>query len=290
MIMYPNHIKKLKKHVSKINYLDIGSRGGLSGWFAEIEDKLNVLSFEASENEGLFNFSGKKNFYLTKNGVTSSFFRPNPIIQIYENQKHRFDYKEIEMKVDTLDNKMKNNDKKIDLIKIDTQGSEFEIIQGGLQTIKKDKPFIFVETWSYPYYEKIKYFDEILSELRKLDYEIYLMEVAASTRLEYKHIFKENFGNKKHTGFNIFLAPSIDEICKISNKEEKIKKSFLFFVHDLLSFSYKIIENSDGEYQKTLKNIIDKRIRYKHFYKFLNYFDFLKSKLIKKNNVFYRLT
>ena len=132
------------------------------------------------------------------------------------------------MKVDTLDNKMKNNDKKIDLIKIDTQGSEFEIIQGSLQTIKKDKPFIFVETWSYPYYEKIKYFDEILSELRKLDYEIYLMEVAASTRLEYKHIFKENFGNKKHTGFNIFLAPSIDEICKISNKEEKIKNLFYF--------------------------------------------------------------
>ena len=88
----------------------------------------------------------------------------------------------------------------------------------------------------------------------------------------------------------IFSEASIDEICKISNKEEKIKKSFLFFVHDLLSFSYKIIENSDGEYQKTLKNIIDKRIRYKHFYKFLNYFDFLKSKLIRKNNVFYRLT
>ena len=83
-------------------------------------------------------------------------------------KKHRFDYKEIEMKVDTLDNKMKNNDKKIDLIKIDTQGSEFEIIQGGLQTIKKDKPFIFVETWSYPYYEKIKYFDEFFSDTKKI--------------------------------------------------------------------------------------------------------------------------
>ena len=54
------------------------------------------------------------------------------------------------------------------------------------------------------------------------------MEVAASTRLEYKHIFKENFGNKKHTGFNIFLAPSIDEICKISNKRKNKKIFFIF--------------------------------------------------------------
>jgi hypothetical protein len=238
----------------------------------------------------LFNFSGKKNFYLTKSGVTSSFFKPNPMIKIYENQKHRFDYQEIEMKVDTLDNKMKNGDTKIDLIKIDTQGSEFEIIQGGLQTIKRHKPFIFIETWSYPYYEKIKYFDEILSELRKIDYEIYLMEVAASTRLEYKHIFKENFGNKKHTGFNIFLGPPIEEICRISDQEERIKKSFLFFIHDLLSFSYKIVENDDTEYQKDLKSIIQKRIKYKHFYKFLTYFNFLKSTLTRKSNIFYRLT
>ena len=55
-----------------------------------------------------------------------------------------------EIAVDTLSNKLKDFKNKIDLIKIDTQGSEYEIIEGGLDRISNDKPFLFLETWTYP--------------------------------------------------------------------------------------------------------------------------------------------
>ena len=109
MIFYPEHIKKLQKFIGKINYLDIGSREGIDGWFKLIENNLNTVAYEAEDNEGLFNIKGKKKFYLTKNDKkTSSFFRPNPNNKIYENELARLDYTEMEMSVDTLDNKLKD--------------------------------------------------------------------------------------------------------------------------------------------------------------------------------------
>ncbi len=47
------------------------------------------------------------------------------------------------LKTNTLDNLFLN--KKIDLIKIDTEGSEYDILKGGIETIKKYKPKILLE-------------------------------------------------------------------------------------------------------------------------------------------------
>lgn len=51
-----------------------------------------------------------------------------------------FEYK---VKTNTIDNLF--IDTKIDLIKIDTEGSEYDIIKGGIETIKKYKPKILLE-------------------------------------------------------------------------------------------------------------------------------------------------
>ena len=142
-------------------------------------------------------------------------FKPNKDFIIYEGEKSRQIYNEEEVTVNTLDNNLKNYKDKIDLIKIDTQGSEYEILEGGLERIKNDKPFIFLETWSSPHYENIKYIDEILNLLRKINYEIYLMDLASSVRLDFQNRFKENFGSRKHTGFNIFIGPSLKTLCEI---------------------------------------------------------------------------
>jgi FkbM family methyltransferase len=47
------------------------------------------------------------------------------------------------LKTNTIDNLFYNT--KIDLIKIDTEGSEYDIIKGGIETIKKYKPKILLE-------------------------------------------------------------------------------------------------------------------------------------------------
>ncbi|MDP7196601.1 MAG: FkbM family methyltransferase [SAR202 cluster bacterium] len=40
-----------------------------------------------------------------------------------------------------------NIKEKIDFIKIDVEGNEKYVILGGIETIKKNKPIIWVETW-----------------------------------------------------------------------------------------------------------------------------------------------
>lgn len=266
MIYFKKDIIDLSNYIENINYLDIGSRNGVGGWFKIIEKKLNIINFDQNENTLLFNKKGNKKFYLTKNNLQSSLFKPNLSQKINENEESRLDYKVLDVKVDTLDNQLKNFDKKIDLIKIDTQGSEYQILEGGMETIKRDMPFLFLETWSQSYYEGNILFDEIITNLRKLGYELYLLDTSAAKRVNLKNFLERNIGKEKMTGFNLFLAPNLKNLIDENNTEIKIKKSFLFFIHDLLTFSYKIVENENNDYKSYLEKIIKKRIKYKLYY------------------------
>jgi hypothetical protein len=150
-------------------------------------------------------------------------------------------------------------------------------------------PFLFLETWCYPYYENIKLFDEIITKLRTIGYEIYLLDVAASKKINIKNKFSKNIGQDKMTGFNLFLGPNIEYMMLEKTIEDRIKRSFILQVHDLLTFSYKIVENDEHMYTKILEKIIKKRIKYYNFYKVAKYISLIKNKLYKSNN-FYPLT
>jgi len=67
----------------------------------------------------------------------------------FNNEVNKIDYlknnnKQLKCKIDTLDNFFKKNrklfKKQIDLIKIDTEGFEFEVLKGAKSTIKNFKP------------------------------------------------------------------------------------------------------------------------------------------------------
>jgi hypothetical protein len=286
-IFYLNDIKKLSNFTEKFNYLDVGSRGGIDGWFSIIHEKLNLISFEAEEGNALFNIKGRKKFYLTKNKGNSSFFRPNDKNKIFENEEGRINFEEIEINTDTIDNIIID---KIDLIKIDTQGSEYEIIEGGWKKISNDMPFLFLETWSDYYYENIRLFNEIITKLRTIGYEIYLLDVAGANRIDLRHKFSKNIGQQKFVGFNLFLGPNLDYLISIKNLEERIKRSFILFVHDLLTYSYKIVEKDNCDYKLFLEKIINKRIKYRHFYFILKYLKLARSLFLRKRKYFYPLT
>lgn len=76
------------------------------------------------------------------------------------------DVQKINVEIDTLDNLFLNT--KIDLIKIDTEGCEYNIIKGGKELIKKYKPVIFLE-----YYENnLQQFNLSINDLQSLFKEI----------------------------------------------------------------------------------------------------------------------
>ena len=95
MYFYRDQIEKLQKVGPKIDFLDIGSRGGIEGWLKLIEKNLNVIEeFEAGEGTAVFNKKMEGvNFFLTnKNPFQSSLFEPNKRLSIYEGQSSRLDF------------------------------------------------------------------------------------------------------------------------------------------------------------------------------------------------------
>lgn len=151
-------------------------------------------------------------------------------------------------------------------------------------------PFLFLETWSFYYYENIRLFDEIITKLRTIGYEIYLLDVAAASRIDLRHKFSKNIGCEKFVGFNLFLGLSLDYLISIKNLEERVKRSFILFVHDLLTCSFKIVEKDNCDYKLFLEKIINKRIKYRHFYFILKYLKLAQSLFLRKNKYFYTLT
>ena len=289
-IFYIKDIMLLQNFVEPLNYLDIGSRTDADSWFDIISKKLNKINFEAQDGSGLFNFTGTKKFFLTKEDTRSSLFKPNSKLKKFVNEESRLNYKEIDIKVDTIDNRLKNFQGKVDLIKIDTQGCEYEILEGGWNTIKKDMPFLFLETWSDDYYENIHLFEDIITKLRTINYDLYLMDVAASNRIDLKYKFSKNIGREKMSGFNLFLGPNLDYLLSINNTQVKIKKSFILFCHDLLTHSYKIVEKEQSNYKVCLEKIINKRIKYSYFYFAANCLKIIQNLIFKNKKNFFNLT
>lgn len=79
----------------------------------------------------------------------------------------------IQVEVKTLDEVVRNLDRKIALIKIDVEGGEFDVLKGAAQLLKRDKPTLIFECGkgASEYYGSGP--GEIYSFLSRFDYKIY---------------------------------------------------------------------------------------------------------------------
>lgn len=153
-----NYFFNLINKNNKVNIVDIGANVGLYSLYAKhlpnsqfysyepfkftydlLNDniKLNNIKNVNTYNIGLGNQKGKTilNVCLSHDGLNT--MGENPL---------RFnDINPIEVEIDTLDNIFYNNNIKVDFIKIDTEGYEYNILKGGEKTIKTYKPIIQLE-------------------------------------------------------------------------------------------------------------------------------------------------
>ena len=145
-----------------VNIVDIGAQSGLYTLFAKYLPMSNFYAFEPfadtfkllndniefnkitnvkTYNMGISNVKGDAilNTSISHNGLHT--IGSHPI---------RFnDVLPVKITVDTLDNLFYETDTPVHFIKIDTEGWEYFILQGGEKTIKKYKPFIQIE-WCEP--------------------------------------------------------------------------------------------------------------------------------------------
>ena len=81
------------------------------------------------------------------------------------------------VRTDTLDSEVKNlNIDHVDIIKIDVEGAELFVLKGSLNTIKKFKPYIFIEISLYNIKSYNLTVSIIFDFIKSMDYKIYDLE------------------------------------------------------------------------------------------------------------------
>ena len=280
-IIYKNKLIFFLKELhfnQKLTLIDIGARFGLNKPFSYIGEKyLNIIGFEPDKDEyenlnknfknrTYFNsaiYSKKKisNFYLLKDKPASSLYKPNQKLG-KKFEKQHFEKRYIDqvyrMKTQTL-NFYKNKIPKLDFLKIDTQGSEFDILQGSSFFLKSHCPIILTETWSDDVYENAKKFYDISKFLDSYNYNAIKIDDAAN----WKYRTNINFSNLDQpirVGYEILFVKKPEILLK-QNFKDLLKSAILLDLFGYKNFAYYLIKNHPKPNESIQKKYLDK-IRY----------------------------
>jgi hypothetical protein len=88
----------------------------------------------------------------------------------------------VEVRGTTLDAVARGENIDFDFLKVDTQGSEFEILRGAHDVLSRSAVGAVVETWTAEVHQGQHLTGEILSLMHELDFELVDMNVAAAWR------------------------------------------------------------------------------------------------------------
>jgi len=137
----------------------------------------NVMPFKLA----LWSSETTLRLYRTKGYYTSVLSKVDLFKNLIQQKKLEL-IKEYEIKTIKLDDLIKNiNLNKVDWIKIDVDGSEYEVILGSMNTLKRFKPKLIIEIHNQEIGNKI------LKILKDLGYKVSLIKI-----LDNYHIFAEH--------------------------------------------------------------------------------------------------
>ena len=226
--------KFLKKRNIKFNYVDVGAREDVSNLWKKLEKNINVFGFETDPDElkklknkfparsyyefGLWSKEKDLKLHITQDASSSSIYEPN----LVENKKYKDKYHDCRNLKKVVNVKCKKMDQLLtilpDFIKIDTQGSEYEIITGARKLLTENCPLVSLETWTREVYKNSPRMDQIISLMYEYGYEILDMELCASE----KH--KTNFrtiSKQTISGYEIIFGKKNIEMVKDYNSKVK---------------------------------------------------------------------
>jgi FkbM family methyltransferase len=141
-----------------VSIVDIGAQSGLYSLYAKYLPQSTFHSFEPfpqtyrllNDNIMLNGITNVKTYNLgisnyTGECVLNTSKSHNGLHTLSSTPLRFQDIVPLKIKVDTIDNLFYENNIPVDFIKIDTEGWEYYILQGGIKTIQKYKPFIQIE-------------------------------------------------------------------------------------------------------------------------------------------------
>lgn len=177
-----NYLINLSKKYSPSGLLDIGAHHGeFSKFCFSLWPKIDILMLEGNEqcenvldslpfdhSVVLLSDTNKRvKFYLNPNNLSctgSSYYK-----EVTNHYK-----KSIEVEIDTytLDEVIQEVGKMYDIVKIDTQGSELDIIKGGVKVIQ-NASYVILEVPVLQYNEGSPLFDEVIQYMNDIGFKKY---------------------------------------------------------------------------------------------------------------------
>lgn len=177
-----SYLVELSKTYSPSRLLDIGAHyGEFSKFCSSLWPNLDILMLEGNENcdSVLDSLPFDHSIVLLSDSNKEITLHLNPknltcTGTSYYKEKTRHYNESVEVKVQayTLDEVTEKVGKTYDIIKIDTQGSELDIIKGGLKTVKESS-YIIMEVPTLQYNEGSPLFDEVIEYMNNIGFENY---------------------------------------------------------------------------------------------------------------------
>lgn len=178
-----------------ITIFDVGAcTGSVTFEYLQLFRKSTIFSFEPFvpsfeilkkamlpyENVQVFNIAisektGTTEFNVNESAATNSMLETHPDSSKNWNQYALNTTKKIQIDTITLDEFIENkNIDKIDILKLDTQGTEYQILTGSKKAIRENKiSLIYLEIITRPTYSGQKNLEDILSLLRVQGFILY---------------------------------------------------------------------------------------------------------------------
>ena len=169
---------------TSINYVDIGSVDPIFNRIRGLENIINYVGFDVNKNDKkfkgfntfllidklLYSNEVEVDFYHTNFSHCSSIYKPSQsFINRYEKLRDSFDVNQTKRyKTTTLDNLKLDG---VSYIKIDTQGSELDILKGAQKTLE-NAIALEIEIEFDKFYEDQPLFDEIFKFMHNKGFEL----------------------------------------------------------------------------------------------------------------------
>lgn len=188
-----NIFKELKK--DKILYVDVGARWGITEPWTHFGDIVNIIGFEPDETEckklnaqirekdlfikylpiALLDEKKDATLNITRSPGCSSLLTPNAKILNQFPDFERFDIvKKTQLYTNSLNSVLEEyRIKDIDFIKVDTQGTELNILKGAGQVLSRDVFGIAVEVEFAQLYENQPLFADVDEYLRECGFALF---------------------------------------------------------------------------------------------------------------------
>lgn len=241
----------LSGYEARIGFVDVGSGGPLKAPWCFVDNAcMETYAIEPTGTGSgklplcISNRIGKSKFYVAHDERGSSLHEPLPAFAKRFGQDSILTKKMIEVELSTLDQLFIDNCLKIDAIDINTEGHDFQVLQGAVDILEEGVvKLIKVEFELTGVWKNQGWFGDIDSLCRSKGYELIKMEIDSAKPVNVKDI--------SHPGEPLwgkaYYSPSPEKWKKIfslteHHKKESIKAAVLYTLADVPGKAFDVLD------------------------------------------------